>query len=139
MDKNVVVTAFRRDESEALFRIVPFDGALALRMGTGLGDRTAISSGAVRVLVADGENLGDLRTARTLLYCDRQTRAVGKLPAACCLQDPNVQVSVGSIRELDEPKTLAGIEPEHLGVDRAWNDARRLLIVGRLENRTGKR
>lgn len=49
-----------------------------------------------------------------------------------------MQVGFGTVRQLDEPKTLAGVEPEHLGVDGVRGYGPRDLKIARLGNPAGK-
>lgn len=130
MNEDVPVAVNGRDKAKPFVGVVPFDRSLAFQLLTASGDsRSAAAAvwGNSRNGLADFQHLRDLASSRGFFNPDLEARSFGDVAAAGGFQNAHVQVDFGAILELDEAKTLAGVEPDHLSVDGIHRDDGRAL------------
>jgi hypothetical protein len=73
-------------------------------------------------------------TSWTFFHRDLETRPFGHTAASGHFQHSDVQIGLRAVRQFDEAKTLAGVEPQYLGVDRVCGHGRGPLKVAWLES-----
>ena len=109
---------------------VPSLSSCAVHRGSGFDE--AFGCGRLRGMVPDVDHFDDLASARSFFHDDLEMRPIGQIVAAGSLQHPDVQIGLGAIRQLHEPKALAGVEPQQFCIDSFGLYAWRVLKVARL-------